>query len=328
MNETLQRLGPEAKGSGSPSRPEIILNDILVPIDFSLASQRALAFASAIAKRFRSRLHLVHAVQPPSLPEWGYVHLARRDAKLRKTAEEWLPDFPRECGIDTRLVASSKVRTGWADFEICRAASEAKSDLIIIASHAGAGWKHAFTGSTTERVVRHAPCPVLTVREHAGWTEPGTVVFAPKRIVATTDFSAASKKAFPYAAALARKFEATLTLLYVLPSHLPAEIGQIGMVLEEKRLLEQARIELPRFRAAEIDPHMLVETLVLNGGVAHEICRAAETTGADLIVISTHGHTGLKHFLLGSVTENVLRHAPCPVLVVREREHDFLKLKT
>jgi nucleotide-binding universal stress UspA family protein len=150
-------------------------------------------------------------------------------------------------------------------------------------------------------------------------------VFDVKRIVVTTDFSAESKKAFPYALALARKFDASLLLLYVVPAHLPAELSHIGIVLEERRLLEEAREQMPRFRQAELDPHMQVDTLVLNGAVAHEICRTAEAQAAALIVMATHGHTGLKHFLLGSVVENVVRRAPCPVLVVREREHDCVK---
>ena len=99
----------------------------------------------------------------------------------------------------------------------------------------------------------------------------------------------------------------------------------MGIMLEEIKMLSKAREQLPRFRQAELDPHMHMDTLVLNGSPAHEICATAETQKADLIVISTHGHTGLKRFALGSVTENVVRHAPCPVLVVREREHEFVK---
>ena len=88
--------------------------------------------------------------------------------------------------------------------------------------------------------------------------------------------------------------------------------------------MERARKELPRFRQAELDPQIQVSAMVRDGGPAHEICQVAETEPADLIIISTHGHTGFKRFMLGSVTARVLRHAPCPVLVVREREHEFL----
>ena len=326
MNELPTNLGPESKGTGSPHGPAIDLQCILAPVDFSPASQHGLAFAGALAERFHSRLHLLHVVEPPVLPEWGYAHIPRRDAKLRRAAEKRLPQLPSECGIDPSLIQSVEVRSGEAAGEICQAAAERHCDLVVLASHGLGGIQHAFFGSIAERVVRRAPCPVLTVRDRALRKKgAGTATFDLKRILMTTDFSDESKKAFPYALALARKFEASLTLLYVVPEHLPAELKHLGIVLEERRLLEAARERLPRFRAAELDPHLHLDMLVLNGGPAHEICRTAETQAADLIVIATHGYTGLKHFMLGSVTENVVRHAPCPVLVVREREQDFVK---
>jgi nucleotide-binding universal stress UspA family protein len=322
----LQNLGPESKGAGSPRQPAIELNHILAPIDFSSASQRGFAFALGVASRFRSQIHLLYVVEPPSLPEWGYAHVAIKGAKLRHAAEKRLAQFPAECGADSAVVQSAQVRTGAAEFEICKTAREQSADLIVIASHGLGGLKHKFIGSTSEAVVRHAPCPVLTVREHTLAMEEGQrPCFAPRRILVTTDFSEASKKAFPYAVALARKFEASLILVHVVPSHLPAEISHMGMVLEEKEMLSKAQEYLPGFQQAELDPHLRVETAVLHGGPAHEICTTAEIQGADLIVISTHGHTGLKRFALGSVTENVVRHAQCPVLVVRECEHEFLK---
>jgi nucleotide-binding universal stress UspA family protein len=326
MNESLQHLGPESKGTGSSQSPTIELNSILAPIDFSLTSRHGLAFAAAVATRFRSQIHIVYVAEPPSLPQWGYAHLPIREAKLRRAAGERLPQFVVESGIDPTLVRSTTVRSGGADLEICEAAVERKADLIVIASHGLGGVKHALIGSTAERVVRHAPCPVLTVRDRAFATEKTEQpFFAPRRILVTTDFSEASKAALPYAAALARNFEASLTLVHVVPSHLPAQLSHIGIIFEEERMLAAARERLPRFREAELDPHVHVESLVLHGGAVHEICAAANRQHADLIVISTHGYTGLNRFTLGSVTENVVRHAPCAVLVVREREHEFLK---
>jgi len=326
MNESPTNLGPESKGSGSSHGPAIDLQRILAPVDFSPASQHGLAFAAALAGRFHSRLHLLYVVEPPVLPEWGYAHIPLREAKLRHAAEERLPQFPAQCGVDPRLIQSVEVRSGEADAEICETAVKQHSDLIVLASHGLGGIQHAFSGGTAEHVVRRAPCPVLTVRDCA--LQPkgaGIPSFNLKRIVVTTDFSEASKKALPYAIAFARKFEASLVLLYVVPAHLPAELSHIGIVLDEKRLMDEARERMPRFRQAELDPHLHVDTLVVSGGPAHEICRTAEAQAADLIVMATHGHTGLKHFLVGSVTENVVRHAPCPVLVVREREHEFVK---
>lgn len=148
--DELQNLGPESKGAGSPRGPAIEVSHVLAPIDFSPASQRGLAFAAGVAKRFRSRIHFLYVIEPPSLPEWGYAHLAIKEAKLRRAAEEQLARFPVECGIDSALVQSAEVRSGGAEFEICKAAVKQNIDLIVIASHGLGGFKHAFIGSTSE----------------------------------------------------------------------------------------------------------------------------------------------------------------------------------
>jgi nucleotide-binding universal stress UspA family protein len=326
MNAPPAKVERESQGGGPPGGPAIDLYSILAPVDFSPASRHGLAFAAALAGRFDSKIQLMHVVEPPTLPEWGYAHIPQREARLRQAAAEKLPLLPGECGLDAGLVQSVQVRSGEAGGEICQAAAEWRCDLIVLASHGLGGLRHAFFGSTAESVVRRAPCPVLTVRDRALRKKgAGPPDFDLKRIVVTTDFSEESRKAFPYAVALARKFEASLVLLYVVPAHLPAELSHIGFVLEERRLLAEARERMPRFRQTEFDPHLPMDALVLNGAPAHEICRTAETQAADLIIMATHGHAGLKHFLVGSVAENVVRHAPCPVLVVRDREHDFVK---
>src|SRR6188768_3240268 len=99
-------LSRESRGAGSSHGPTIELNKILAPVDFSVASRYGLAFAGIVAERFRARLRLLHVVEPPSLPEWGYVHLAIREAKLRRAAEERLPRLPLECAVDEGLVHS------------------------------------------------------------------------------------------------------------------------------------------------------------------------------------------------------------------------------
>lgn len=302
------------------------LRSILVPVDFSPASRGGLEFAGALARRLQARLDLVHVVEPPSLPEWGYAHIPRREARLRRATEERLPGFPLECGVDPQLVHSTLIRSGAADYEIVQTAAQTGADLIVIASRGLGHFAVSLLGGTAERVVRRATCPVLVV--HPGGQAAGTppTAFSLSRLLVTIDFSQASKKALPYAVALAREFDAALLLLHVVPAHLPAELSQLGVVLEENRLLAEAREGLSRLRQAELDPELRVDTLAVSGAPAHAICRAAEAHAADLIVMATHGHTGLKHFLLGSVTENVVRHAGCPVLVVREREREFVSL--
>lgn len=328
MSTTPNQFGPEAVGTGSPRGSQICLNRILVPIDFSPESSLGGRFAAEVARRFHSHLHWLHVVEPPDLPEWGYVHLALRENHLRQTAQARLPLFPAECGVDPHLSVTTSLRSGEAGTQICQEAADTGCDLIVMASHGLGGWSHLLGGSTTLRVVRHAPCPVLTVRERAlapASGAPAHVGREFKRIIVTTDFSEASQKALPYAVALAHRFEASLTLLFIVPEIVPNEFAPTAAGREEERLMADARERLPRLREAVLDPRLVVNTVVLQGSPAAEICRTAELQNSDLIVMSTHGRSGPAHFILGSVTENVVRHAPCPVLVVREREREFIQ---
>jgi len=316
---------PTANGLSSArqvSRFEINWRNILVPVDFSPASRRGLQFAGSIAGSFASFLHLLHVIEPPVMPQWGYVHLALREAKLRRAAAQELKSWGSGTGLSPQLIAATEIRSGIARSEICQAAVEAAADLIVMASH-GLGFQHALLGSTAERVVRGAPCHVLVIQDYSGRAGPtGPQVFSPRRLVLTTDFSTQSLSAFPYATALARKFGAAVTLLHVVPSHLPLELSQLGVVVREQRLLREAREQMSKTHEKHFQGDSLIQPVVLVGAPAHDICTTAKNLRADLIVMSTHGHTGLKHYLLGSVVENVLRHAPCPMLVIRQAMPD------
>jgi nucleotide-binding universal stress UspA family protein len=146
------------------------------------------------------------------------------------------------------------------------------------------------------------------------------------KILVLIDFSDCAKKALQYALPLAREHEASITLLYVVtpPSYPLGEFG--GM--EYAGLLPDLKVggekELSAFADAEIHGEVPVDKIVSTGAPSVEIVDAAKRLDSDIIVISTHGRTGLKHVLLGSVAEHVIRSAPCPVLVVREREHEIL----
>jgi nucleotide-binding universal stress UspA family protein len=106
-------------------------------------------------------------------------------------------------------------------------------------------------------------------------------------------------------------------VLYVVPEHLPGEFSQIGLILREKQLVEQAREALPAFCRSNFPADCTWEDRVETGFPPWTICNVARELPANLIVISSHGHSGLKRVLLGSVAERVAQHAPCAVLVVR-----------
>jgi len=146
------------------STPAVRIQEILVPVDFSAASKEALIVADHWAQRFAARLHLVYVIEPPTVPQWGYVFLVFREAKLRKTAEAQLRKLVQS--VSTRAAVTTEVRSGYgAEYEICQLARKRKTNLIVIGSHGASPIRRALMGSSAEHVVRHAPCPVLVIRE-------------------------------------------------------------------------------------------------------------------------------------------------------------------
>ena len=157
-------------------------------------------------------------------------------------------------------------------------------------------------------------------------TAASTSQFRVEKILVPTDFSTCSKKALQYAIPLAKLYGASIALLTVVPSmsYAAGGLGGIDYVPIELDMRSEAERNLGALTADTKLDIATAEKFVQTGAPGNEIVSFAKSLPADLIVISTQGHTGLKHALLGSVAEYVVRHAPCPVLVVREKEHEFL----
>jgi universal stress protein A len=148
--------------------------------------------------------------------------------------------------------------------------------------------------------------------------------FKLKRILVPIDFSDCSKKALQYAVPFAKQHAAAITLLYVVPTNYAAgDLGAIDYDAIEREMSASGEKELSKLAANELQGEVSADIVVRSGSPALQIIDLAGKLPADLIVISTHGRTGLKHVFLGSIAEDVVRRAPCPVLVVREHEHDF-----
>jgi len=147
------------------------------------------------------------------------------------------------------------------------------------------------------------------------------VPFRVKSILVPIDYSPPSRKALNYAVSVAQQFKAKLTLLTVVePMGTPDFAASFPLVMEDDKLMALAKKDLEGvMKSARVPRGMVEKILVRFGRSFHEITEAARTRKVDLIIISTHGYSGLKHVLLGSTTERVVRHAPCPVLVVRQR---------
>ena len=300
------------------------IRNILVPIDFSKISIEAIATAKQLATQFGAAIHLVHTYQldhlagfigstgPAMLWPVAFYEQAGKELAHR------LVKVARKHGLP--VAGTCHVRSGTPAFdEICLLAKEIPADLIVIPTHGYRGLKHVLLGSTAERVVQHSPCPVF-VRRKASRTAPGPK--SPekfKKILVPIDFSASSLEALNYAIGFARRFSARLVLLHSV--YFPysyrgdgQEMYDISAFLEAAR--KNAHEQFRTFvKAAQFGP-VPFETVVAVGPPVDEVCANAERDRADLIITATHGWTGFKHVLIGSVAEHVVRHAPCPVLVV------------
>lgn len=300
----------------------IQLQSLLVTTDLSDASQTGVRYAAALAKKLGLELTLFHVVEPPSwLGGMEAVALARTEAEVVALTRKQLERLAeRERGSDLRLTVC--VRTGNPVHEITAAAGAGAADLIVIATHGRTGLQRALLGSTAERVVRHAPCPVLTVPSQAqpatedGQASPCQI----RKLVVPMDFSQLAQAALPWATFLAARFGAELILLHVVEKF-PIDylLGPELTAENLARLRTQAGVELERL-AADLGTTtgLQVSAVVRDGTPFAEICAAGRELGADLIVLTTHGYTGLKQVWLGSSAERVVRHAPCPVLTVRQ----------
>ncbi len=139
------------------------INKILVPVDFSEHSQKALRYALAFALQFEAEVTLVHIVEQMVYPgDWMYPPLAVTDfaAEKREQMIDRLRSLDAGSGVKTHHV----VRLGRAWQEVIEIAREQQTDMIILATHGYTGLKHVLLGSVAEKIVRHAPCPVLSVR--------------------------------------------------------------------------------------------------------------------------------------------------------------------
>lgn len=149
--------------------------------------------------------------------------------------------------------------------------------------------------------------------------------FRVKRILVPLDFSSCSLKALAYAIPFAKEYSAVLDLLHVVPPYYAVDpYGVAGYEAIEQQLIATAGQKLSNLVLDRVPQEVQTETYVRNGRPSQEIVHAAKEMRADLIIISTHGRTGLQHAFIGSTAENVVQQAPCPVLTVREKEHEFI----
>ena len=294
---------------------------ILVPLDFSPASVEALDYAVWLAKQFHAAIHLVHVYPPDEASAPGAGHLLFEAAEAIERLNEEL------IGIHSKHVPAFRpenchIRGGRPYQEIVQLAREIDADLITLSTRGHSGLKHLLLGSTAERVVRNAPCPVLVTRKRKQKSKANSKTFAIRTILVPTDFSQCSLAASEYAAFLAKNLHATLRLFhatYPYTNYVFVDRAGVRLTGLAEAVEQTARQEMDALKQMDFLRGLPVQTEIFPGAAVDEICAAAGDPQVDLIVTSTHGRTGLKHALIGSVAEHVVRYAERPVLVVPSR---------
>jgi nucleotide-binding universal stress UspA family protein len=295
-----------------------VIKNILCPIDFSKQSQHALEQAVIIAGFYAARITALHVSAPLALIEFGVESTPEEvDAleRLRRLTREELDR--RAGGVATEVVVS----VGQPASVILDRASTTPTDLIVIGTHGRSGFQHLMLGSTTEKVLRRARCPVLTVPPHAGGD--GRLPF--KRLLCAVDFSAASLKAVAWTLSLARESGATLSLLHVIewpwpepPAPSLAELppDQRAALAGFRRDLEEHATRRLRALLPAAMPEADAAIQLRHGKPYEQILNVATESQADLIVIGLASRNPIDLGLLGSTTNQVVRRAACPVLTL------------
>ncbi|HSA87563.1 MAG TPA: universal stress protein [Nitrospira sp.] len=301
---------------------------ILAVTDFSECADQAVAYAGFLAATCPAPLDILHVVEIPPDIKTDDTDADRFFEERRKRAERSLVELVGRLASD---VVSPRwhQRVGIPSEQVNAAAGELHASLIAVGTHGQTGLPHILLGSTAERVVRGAPCPVLTIRALMGDRQAATsrtalVCRAIRHILCPIDFSQCSVRALEYAGHLIRGLGASLTIFHVLePVFFDLDRGLEAMP-DYERTRAKAESRLAEAREALTKLGLSVQTVITGGIVSDSIVAAVQTERYDLVVMGTHGRRGLPHYMTGCVAEAVLRQAPCPVLTVH-REPFYLE---
>ncbi len=293
---------------------------ILVPLDGSKLAEQALEPALSLARAARGEILLL------SIPYLKHMFVEERAGygmllphqSIEATRQELLAYLQKltETRVPSEVIWRSRIGNGDEASVIVDTAVAENIDLIVMSTHGYSGFSRWLLGSVTEKVLRGAPCPVLVVREAKPFSH----------VLITLDGSPLSELALAPGFALASCYDAPITLLRVkqeeelnpnLVKELEAHERGLGSQIQDEFFF---RAERYLSQLAEKYQHLSkqeVQTIAVSGPVAGEILEAIEAEAVDMVVMSTHGRTGLRRWVYGSITEKVMRQANCSMLIIR-----------
>jgi nucleotide-binding universal stress UspA family protein len=287
---------------------------ILCPIDFSAGSQQAMRVAARLATDADAELVLVHSSYVPPLAFAGdYMIPPPFLQDVTDDATRGLDDAVKEVKALGAKRVSAKLLAGLPWTTIVGELDDPTFDLVVVGTHGRTGLARILLGSVAEKVVRHAPCSVMAVRPD-GEPKAFTSILCP------IDFNVCSREAMELAAALAAPGGKGITLLHVID--VPVAYSGEPAVVDFVRDLDKHAAALLDKWASELRPRAAVPITTrarIGSPGAQTLAVLDDDPTIDLVVVGSHGRTGISRVLLGSVAEKIVRHAKCPVLVARKR---------
>jgi nucleotide-binding universal stress UspA family protein len=293
---------------------------ILLPLDGSELAEITLPYGEELARRLGSELILFH-VRGPEHQQYERVH----QVYLDRLAETVKYDMRRGRPKGTKVKVTTRVESGEPHENICNLVTENDIGLIIMTAVSVSGLKVAkMLGSVADHVCRTVPIPVMLIRPQDAQRIQGKKRLI-DRILLPLDGSDLSRLALPVGEELAAKLKAEITLFQMARILIPYADDMTGTIFisytklsedEEKRV----RAEMIVLEKELREKGLTVTHNVISGfDAADEIIEVGKKVGADLVVMSTHGRSGLGRWVIGSVAEKVLRHGEIPLLLVNAR---------
>ena len=276
---------------------------ILVPTDFSECSEKALSVGVKFAKRFGAELQVFHASMLPMMDVYSFGHLIPDYDTLKQSFESKIEDHLKrvEKSLEAQIQPITAFTTGFnAEILIEDYANEHEIDLIVCGTHGHTGIERKLLGSVSEHIVRHSKCSVLTVHHEVDSEFPF------KKICVPVDFSDESKTSLKIAEALALQWDAKLELIHIIinPSHISYMLSHIDVGDD---LIELSEIALEKFAKEIITQPVAYKLNVKIKATTGYLAEFYTQQECDLVIMSTHGNTGLKKFFLGNTAETVIR---------------------
>jgi nucleotide-binding universal stress UspA family protein len=290
--------------------PTLRVEKLLLSIDGSAFSEGAIGEAIRLARKCLNRLAAISVIETNAELEAIAPQVTEKAAKSAREHLEAVQARAKKEGVECDIIT----RAGEDSYNyIVDEAVKRRSTMIIMGRRGRSGLKRLMMGSVTSRVIGHAPCNVLVVPKAA------RVEF--KSLVVATDASKYSMAAASEAIGLAKQNKSDLTVISVVPSELMTPTD-IDFTMNQKELIadkemQEAEKNVKAVKEAAQKEGVAVKALVMSGRPADAIIEIARDKNADLIVLGSHGRTGLEKLLMGSVTERVIVLAPCAVLVAK-----------